>query len=799
MVVKAKPEEKLTMNASVTGVKTITVEFNKPITDASKVKATVKKGNADRACKATVDGSKITLAMDAKLTKGDYTVSVEGVADTAMTANVTVEKDETLTTFEISDYLVAESISVTTSGVIKYAALNQYGEKMVANEPTVSCSFGDVENQKPKKASTATSEGEIEVKNINPVLAIVGTKGTVTLVGDMGVAVTKEISYNTFAKAVSAEVVGTYHKNSATLKGIKEDDKIQDYELLLSFKDQYGYSMDADKADGVRVTITGGLTNINVDKQCDLKTNLKEFTTRTLNGVDYVAVQLNNGTALAGDATLTIVNQYHGMLVNDKISVAKNVVIKSMTITADNGVYYGQDNEMNYEFVDADGKSVKDYATLITNVGVGNGFRFERQKDGSAKLLFNPANMKDALGNVIFSDPRQLNTDKASMPATVTFTANSTTGGDYMVKTFTFTVYQSRVVKGVIGIADDATTSMSVGKVDGISIGADKIVLADQYSNKVTSAEGIFNRTLFDGPSTVPATGTSVYVATNGVINARVVGNKIEAIPVSVGTATVYLKYDSKTNEAVEATTSNYDAKFSISVYDTKGVDVSTLEIDSVNGGFAMTTTAAKDLDESKIVVKALVGGVKTVIPISQYVIVANDNKNFSSEDDSKGVNSKTAKVTIQVTTWDSAKTPIETQISKEYTVSREDSKLFKVTSGSDGSEDVAGKRAVATIDTAIDKNTFEDNFKFRDQYGNGGDDGSAPDEIIGVGTLNRGCVNYTIEMLESPTNGDYEIMSNGTNKAKITFTKAGIYKYKVTAVTPDGSSKSYTSCTIAR
>ena len=103
------------MTAKVTGVKTIVAEFNKAIADASKVKVTVKKGTATKDCTATVDGSKITLAMAAKLTAGTYTVSVEGVADTAMTADVVVEKDETLTSFEISDYLVAESTTVTTN------------------------------------------------------------------------------------------------------------------------------------------------------------------------------------------------------------------------------------------------------------------------------------------------------------------------------------------------------------------------------------------------------------------------------------------------------------------------------------------------------------------------------------------------------------------------------------------------------------------------------------------------------------------------------------------------------------
>ena len=102
------------MTAEATGVKTVTVKFNKAIADASKVKVTVKKGTANRACKATVNTSDIVLAMDAKLTQGSYTISVEGVDTEVMTANFDVAKDETLTSFEISDYIVAKSVDETT-------------------------------------------------------------------------------------------------------------------------------------------------------------------------------------------------------------------------------------------------------------------------------------------------------------------------------------------------------------------------------------------------------------------------------------------------------------------------------------------------------------------------------------------------------------------------------------------------------------------------------------------------------------------------------------------------------------
>lgn len=808
-VVKAAVVEKQAIvKVEVTGVKTVTLTMAKEVASVeSPVAITVKKTTADRPCKATAEGKTITLAMDAKLTQGAYTVSIAGMEDTALTADFNVEKDETLTSFEVSDYIVAKDATTTTIGSIKFAALNQYGEKMVANDPTVTCSFGKVGevdsiSQKPTKSATATAQGVITVWDINSVLAIPGIKGTVVLVGDMGVTTTKEITYNTFAKATKGEVVGTYNVNSADLKSIKEGDKIEDYVLLMKFTNQYDEVMSADELKGtLTVTITGGLTGIQVNKTD------ATLDTKTYKGEDYIAVPLApaGAKAVAGDATLIVTNKYHGMLINDKITVAKNIVIKSMTITADKGLYEAQDNELSYEFIDADGNAVTSYADLVgCELHFGSAVRMERAEDGKAKLVYD---------GKYFSVPANDTTDKSSTPVTITATANKTTGGDYLVKTFQLTGYQKRYVKGVTGIKDDVTTSISetaAADKKNITIKSKDLVLADQYSNKVTDDEKIFNKYLQKGKISGTTTGTSVYVATNGAFEYDVVdNNKIVATPCAVGTATVYLKYkydDKSGAKDVEATSSNYDAKFTLTAYDTKGVDVSTLVIDSIKDGCDVTTKAAADMTTADVVVKAVVGGVKTVIPTSQYIILDKGDKDFSQEDYLKGVKSKKATLKVQVTTWDSANTPIETVITKEYTVSRERSKLFKVTDATDVS--ISGN----SIGTELKNTNFEKQFNFKDQYGYGE---KTPDDLDsdtsklvlpdGATGVDRGSASYTIAMVEAKDAGlvngvmtvltnskttGYKITSNGTNSANIKFTENGYYVFKVTVKAANGSTK---------
>ena len=777
-VVKAekKPvEEAYKINsATATGVKTITVELNKAVADATKItKVDVKKGTAARESKFTVDGSKIVIAMDAKLTAGAYNVTIEGLEATALTADVTVEKDETLTSFEIADYIVAESNKATTNGIIRYAALNQYGEKMVSSEPTVTCSFGQATVD---KAATATAEGKIKVTNIPSMLAIVGTKGTVVLVSnDTGISATKEISYNVAATPSTVEIAGTYHKNSATLKSIVEGDTISDYELLLTAKDQYGYDVSAEDFKDVTATLAGGLTNLNIQMVNDKP----KYDLRTLNGVDYIAVSLTGATstgeikkAQAGDATLSMVNPYKGLLITTTISVAKNVVLKSLNITADNGVYENQDNVLTYEAIDAEGKSVTGYAELSSLLNLeqtNKKVRLEKNADGTAKMIYNP-------GKGIV--PVQTTTDKASIPQVITITANSVIGGDYLVKTFSFTVYQERFAKGVIGVAADQATSIS-SKGKALEIPSTKIVLADQYSNKLVDGDAAFNKKIFDTTAPQGTSGTAIYVATNGVVTSEITAdNKIKLTPSQVGTATVYLKYSNGDKDVVASTT-NYDARFTVSVFDTANVDTTTLEIKSINEGFTVHSTNDEDplTDTTKITVVAKVGGTETIIPSSQYVIVKNENWKFTSDDAAKNIDTKTAKVTIQVTTWDSNNNDISTQISKEYQVSKADPKVYKVTKANKPEDMTVAKN------TTMGAVNFKGNFEFKDQYNN---------EMNAPTDAEAKSVAYKIELISATDKTGYTISANNLNSAQIEFTEKGTYVLKITATTPDGSSKDY-------
>jgi len=121
--VKAEPVDEAAFAVEVAGVKTIKATFAEAQDTATAV-VSLKKGVVGQAVTVTWDTAKkvATLAKTTNLTKGDYTVTINGEA-----VDFTVEADETAT-----ELVVGASTVYAKAGAqdIKIHLLNQYGEKM---------------------------------------------------------------------------------------------------------------------------------------------------------------------------------------------------------------------------------------------------------------------------------------------------------------------------------------------------------------------------------------------------------------------------------------------------------------------------------------------------------------------------------------------------------------------------------------------------------------------------------------------------------------------------------------------
>lgn len=801
-VVKAAVVEKQAIvKAEATGVKTVTLTMAKDVASvASPVAITVKKGTADRGCTATADGKTITLAMEAKLTAGDYTVTIKGLEDTELTKTFNVEKDEYLKTFVIDDKIVAESLTSTTTASIKYSAVNQYGEMMNAGTPTVNCSFGTVAGQAPEKDATATNKGIIKVTGIQQVLAIPGVTGTVVIVDSTGVSATQTVTYTAFAAISEATIVGTYNINTAKIQDITAHEKVADYELLLTAKDRYDEAVDAVDftKQGVEITVTGGITNIKE------KSKKNDWKTRTVDGKDYIAVPLTNSdsrdtAAAAGEANVTIVNGGYGLVLSGKLAVTDAIVIKTASITADNGVYDNEWNTLNYEFIDQNGNAVKSYSVLSKVTGIPtsatSGLRMTRNSDGTAKISLKTQNYVTATDN-----------EKGTNVLACTVGYNPITSGNYFVGTYQFTVRQTRVAKTVTGLKADTVTG--VAYTDGsnhndknVKIEFKKLILADQYSNKVVDGDDQFQGAFHKGNVTttgVLTSGAALTVKTNGAFDYDIIDGALVLTPKAVGSATVYLKYRSTKDEADRKATivsdTSYDYRFEVTAFNTANIGTDNLTVE-INGGNQVQVTTdvaitAADL-AGKVHVYTTIGGQKTEVPEGyQTVITKIENDKITTKDSvDNGIKSKEATVHVQVTSWDDSLGVNTANLTGKVTISIKDPEVYKLTGTVLNT--VTSSGALNTVNK-YDKTNFMQNFKAKSQYDNN-------EAVMFDSTYYSGDtkVTYAIEpLVNAPvdkTQTGYRVHNQGQNSAYIEILAKGSYEFEITATAPNGSTKKYT------
>ncbi|MBD0384196.1 S-layer homology domain-containing protein [Paenibacillus sedimenti] len=116
--------------AKATGVKKVTVTFNKPV-DTAKAKLALKKGSVDVVTETAFNEDKKSAVLtlkDVKIGDGDYTVTLSGLeAETVGTTTATF-KGEVEAVKKLDFVSAADTIAQTTKAQVKLAAKNQYDE-----------------------------------------------------------------------------------------------------------------------------------------------------------------------------------------------------------------------------------------------------------------------------------------------------------------------------------------------------------------------------------------------------------------------------------------------------------------------------------------------------------------------------------------------------------------------------------------------------------------------------------------------------------------------------------------------
>ena len=726
------------MTAAATAVKEITLTFNKAVADTTVAKITVKKGNATptHTAKWADDKKSVVLAMDSKLTKGTYDVTLSGLEKEDLTASVTVE-DQKLTAFELlSTNLVADTLPASF-GTIKFRGVDQYGKFMKAGDVTVTSSFGTLYSKPVDNDSNKVLNSKVNAKDdptavyfkLTSALAILGTKGTITIVGENGVNLTSEITLVSPAQAAKVECLGLYNTDKAKYMDMTAGDKPANYVIALKFTDQYGTELKPEEAKYIQATVAAGTTNVDFNKSETVKIDDKDVYALRLK-----AASASDAEAKAGTMQVTLVNTQYGLLDNLSFTVAPGTVIKSFSVSADNDIYAGEDNTLSYTAIDADGNEVTKYDVLKKAFGtdkVAANTTLKKQADGSAKLVYNVSEVT--------------NVDNKKYKGFDTVTLNMLLYKDsanVIVCNPTFKVNQKRILCEVTGI--DSSKATAVVESGTLKFKATDLKIADQYGNTLTKDQI---------KAVLKTNSVEVKFEENKNGKWNLSGDKKLTDPDKEAVVTpAKLKdevYTAKVNFKAADKGDYKDDGYTVTLSVEDGSKASDFAIEWKNDGLNVFSVSDGALDlkaDDQFQVVGKVSGKKVVIDSSQYEIVSGSHQDQVAVEKGKDRIIKEATLTVVV----DDESHKSNTITATYTYSNENPKLTKMSVKPDDKIMAVKKNSVMNINAFVMAV-----FDLKDQYGEVLT--SLPSELTAT---------------VSVTGGEGIVKYSGTNKAVVEIAK---------------------------
>lgn len=327
--------------------------------------------------------------------------------------------------------------------------------------------FGEDVTEQPLGANiyangkAVTKKGVVEFTN-NSAFILGSTFGLTLVDQNSGKTANATLTVSRESVLSEASFKGLYDKKEKKfVKTLGERADLADYVLLFEGKDQYGRTLN--RADKLQVTIAGST---------GLQVKTGSTTQVKVDGVEYMTVGLSMFTQdklNAGEATVQAFSLESGKQSTPaKINVVASTEVKTLSIgNGPKTIVAGEEAELSYSAVDADGKAVTDYEVLkrvaLTGGKDGKGVRFAKRA-GKVVLLYTPA----AADNI----------ERAVLEYISYVTKTNNVGNA------TVTVNPKRVPTKISGLKKDTATSATLGS--GVVIAANNIVFKDQYGEDIS-------------------------------------------------------------------------------------------------------------------------------------------------------------------------------------------------------------------------------------------------------------------------------------------------------------------------
>ena len=614
-----QPEEVVNaiVSAAQTGVKTITVTTN---FDATNSKVTLSKGSSAVEIATpnfSEDGKTITISTTANLVASTYTVKVD-----ELTADVTAEASKVDKIEILSDKAALankDGQGRYMGATVGYRVLNQFEDDITKTVSLTVNSSASSATLSPSahliKFTTNSSNGFMLGRDVIVVSLLDTTSGK---------NATANLTLSTEAYAAEMTFEGVYNVDGKTLT---EDTNFANdpFYILLTAKDQYGnkykeYKQIVENED-LYVSVMGGLTALT--KYSNGSTNT-HFIVLNKDGVDYLAYPvawMGTMTPSAGTATVQVLSAGGGTC-SGEIEVATGARVDSITVSQNGVIVAGEENELSFTALDANGNEVTAYKQLrqveINGNTANYSLAFERNADGSAKLILDAT----APGAIV----------KKDQTAMQSFTFQTL---NHKFSTALLTISENARPVAIDGLRDvDTSISTNTSMVD---IKVKNLVVEDQYgrilsagkvADMIKKGTGMYN--LREVTATIPknsvlkvsgsaltAQGGTYAVAVSGSA-ASITKNSVlfQVSPQNKGTETVSFQiYNNGANQQEMLADASVDVNFTIK--DTTSATTATATVDPIYVATGGALTSVRSAYKQAVKVK--VGG--ALLSQSDYTV----------------------------------------------------------------------------------------------------------------------------------------------------------------------------------
>ena len=363
-----------------------------------------------------------------------------------------------------------------------YKVYNQFGED-VTKSPIAS-RIQITGSDSP----TMLSRGTIRFETINPNgYQLNLSQINVAIVDlDTGVNTSAILTTSEASKVWETEYKGLFDTTKRKfVENINEPDKLSNFEILISAKDQYGNTFVNEDGKGqIQVNLLS-ITGVNTDSG---KEKVKIV---TVGDNDYYAFALkgtnkNERAERPGEVSVQSVVINNGKMENHKFNIVAGTKVATLNARPGAlGVYEGQDNWLEFTALDANDKEITSWDSLkelnnqnnMPNYADGSDkdhrkLMFVKKPDGKVGLIYNPGD------NVVGGT-----SETATITQVLSFISKTN-----KFSSVNLTVRKKRMPISIIGIASDTvrgTTSADGNR--GFVIKAEKIRFQDQYGNTMTA------------------------------------------------------------------------------------------------------------------------------------------------------------------------------------------------------------------------------------------------------------------------------------------------------------------------